>query len=191
MSKVHAKFLFFLLGIAVAVPLVVLLISLIGQFLAYFQQGANPASIFRGHELVIPKREEARWLPFEGYDGAEPSQVEQDEILAGYRDAWLALTRAHETGDTTDLLTYWAGDAYRQVLSAVNPKQPMQQKDTGHRLRLTFFSDDGSIVAFEDDNFTLQQTIGKDTLKLTASASVIMTLDNGFWRIRTLVLTLG
>lgn len=186
MSKVRAKFFIFLVALGIMIPLALLGVALTGQFVFFFQQGANPASIFHGNELILPEPAQARWLPLTGYGGSTPSQAQAEELLAAYWEAWTALERSHLTGDTSNLLTHWAGDAYQQALQAVDPADHVQMTHSSHQLRLTFFSDDGSVAAFDDLNFLVEYTTAGSTTSLNASASIVMTLDTGFWRIRSL-----
>lgn len=188
-DKNRLKFLLFLVGLGGMIPLALLGVRLIAQFITYFQQGADPASIFHGHALVIPAPEDARWLSFEDVTGVMPTQGQQEELLSAYWMAWQALSRAHQTGDITDLATYWAGAAYDQAQAAVNSAQRRAFIHTAHQLKLTFFSEDGSIAAFEDTGFTWEQTPNSGPVTLSASAAVVMTLDQGFWRIRQITLT--
>ncbi len=178
--KAQLKFGVFVAAVIVAIPAAALAVALLTQFVAAFQQGANPASIFHGHTLHLPAAAEARWL---SVDGAALSPAEQEEILAAYWAAWEAFARAQTTGDTSDLLTYWAGPAYQQALAGM--ASPRAITHHGHHLRLTFLSDDGSVVAFDDAPFSLTED---SSTALTASASVVMTLDQGFWRVRVMTL---
>ena len=187
-GKTRLKFMIFIVGIAGLIPVAAIGLSLISEFVVYFQQGADPASIFRGHTLTIPTSEQAQWVSYDVPGDNIPTQAERDEIIAAYWLAWQAIDRVHATGDTTDIPTYWAGTAYDQLLQSINPQQTRTQSHQSHNLEMTFFSDDGSVVAFEDHNFSILQTINTTSIDLQASASVIMTLDQGFWRVRSITL---
>lgn len=180
--KSRLKFAIFVGGLMMVIPLSLIGVSLLAQFITYFQQGADPASIFRGHALLITDAAEMHWLSVGDYTGETPTRSEQEEIVAAYWLAWEALIQAQRTGDTSDMATYWSGMAYDQALAGMN--QSMMQDHTGHRLKLVFFSDDGSVVSFRDVSFTIVQP----TIPLTVSAQVVMTLDQGFWRVRAITL---
>ncbi len=188
-DKARLKFGVFVIGVLVAVPLSVAAVSLLAQFITHFQQGADPASIFRGHTLTLPATDEARWDVFAADVARQPSRPEQEEIITAYWLAWEALIRAHQTGDTSDLTTYWSGAAYEQGEMAIDPERPFFQTHTGHVLQLTFFSEDASVAAFSDIEFMLTMEAGHTPIEVTASAQVVMTLDNGFWRVRSITLT--
>jgi hypothetical protein len=186
MNKIYLKFAFFVVGILGGVVAGALAVWAVSQFVLAFNQGADPASIFYGAVLIIPKDEQVLWLPDAISTGTKPSHSQRDEVIAAYWQAWLAVSRAQLTGDTSDLSTYWAGNAFKQI--SVDPKHHIQQTDIGHKLNLTFFSDDGTVVAFDDHDFSLKQQVQTVTLNITVSASVVMTLDNGYWRVRILTM---
>ncbi|QPC84959.1 hypothetical protein G4Y79_11490 [Phototrophicus methaneseepsis] len=193
LNKTQVKFGIFVVGMAVTAVLVVVGISLLSRFIAAFQQGADPASIFRGHTLAIPEREEAYWRSTRtsaaiGTNEILPKRSEYEEMISAYWLAWDALGRAHLTGDTSDMATYWAGAAYAQAMADISPEQSESLQTSGHVLRLTFFSEDGSVVAFEDEGFFITRVVHSSTFRLKTSASVVMTLDQGFWRIRQITL---
>jgi hypothetical protein len=173
---------------------VLLGVRLLSLFVVSFQQGADPASIFQGHKLTLPLPEQARWRSVEipPPPSRAPSQSQREEILAAYWYAWESLQRAYETGKTSDLLTAWSGKAYEQAVAAIQsmpPKARIKQVDRNHQLFLHFFSDDSTVAMLDDEAFIIEQTVNGQTIKITASAQVVMTLDNGYWRIRYLVMT--
>lgn len=186
MSKTRAKMLIFLVALPVAGAMALLGLRGVAEFMAAFQQGANPASIFRGAQLIIPAADEARWLPDAPDTIAAPSDAERDELIAAYWQAWRALERAYETGLADDLPTYWAGAAFTQIWLA--DAHELRQTDSGHKLQLTFFSDDGTIAGFDDVDFQLTQSVDGNAIVAQATASVVMTQDNGYWRVRQITI---
>lgn len=185
MSKPQLKFLIFVVAGAVLLPLSFIGFSLLTHFVTEFNRGAEPASIFHGHTLMIPAQEQANWLPEpETYTGFVPSQAEREEIIAAYWEAWEALARACLTNDNSALPTNWAGGAFRQVQSIVQCRKDTTLEHEGHQLQLNFFSDDGSVVAFTDQAFHLRYSVAGITDDLRVTAEITMTLDVGAWRIR-------
>lgn len=187
-GKARLKLMIFVGVTAAAIPLGVLVMIVLSQFVAYFQQGADPASIFRGHALIIPQPEEARWVIVDDAEGESLRRAEQEQILAAYWSAWAGLSRAHQTGDISDLPTYWAGAAYDQAIAGVLSDSTLRLAHGGHQLSLTFFSDDRSVVAFEDERFILDYHYEGYIISVQASASVVMTQDQGFWRVRQIAI---
>lgn len=183
----RVKFGVFLGGLAVAIPLTGLSLMLLMQSVASFRQGADPASIFKGNKLIVPSEDQAQWIDTTA-NGYQLTQGEQEELLAAYWDAWQAFNRAQSTGNTDDLATYWAGTAIGQIEQSIDPNRSLKQTDAGHQLSLQFLSDDRSVVLLQDNSFMLQHFLNGKTLTFTVSATVLMTIDNGFWRIRLLEL---
>lgn len=181
MSKNSAKFWIFVCSLLVLIPLALIGFGAFSSFIAAFNTGADPASIFRGHTLYLPTAEEAQWISTAA-EGTEPTRSELEELISAYWRAWDALGRASYTGDLQDLPTYWAGAALTQAREAVTDRTRLTY--AGHRLYLTFFSDDSSIAAIRDEGFSVNIESSTGAYTLTATAACILTLDNGFWRIR-------
>jgi len=179
MSKVRTKLLIFLLFSPVLLLLVLLIFWGVSQFLASFNKGADPASIFRGNLLIVPEVGEARWLSAAPPQGIAPSKAQQEELIAAYWQGWQALSRAHLTGQTTDLSTYWASPTLETIENTIDPAGGIEHRTHHHKLRLTFFSDDRSVATLHD-RFILEQ----NNLTLTVDADVTLTLDGSRWRIR-------
>lgn len=186
MSKSRLKLLIFLGGAAVLLPTALIVFSLLSQFVTQFQRGAVPASIFHGHSLTIPSPDQAEWIAdTANLNSFLPSRSEREEIIGTYYDAWEALARACLTGDASALATYWAGGAIQQAKAAIaGCAKNTVLVHKWHQLQLQFFSDDGTVVSFNDDSFDYSVTVAGVTDDLRASALITMTLDTGVWRIR-------
>lgn len=187
-TKARLKMVFFAMFVAVAAPVGLASITLLTSFIASFQQGADPASIFHSHSLAIPTAYEAQWLSLPQHIDMQPSQAEQEAIISAYWLAWEAIEQAYATRDTSDLKTYWAGSAYQSILTNMDSDERLSLGQTHHQLHLRFFSADGTVAAFQDEGFKILQTVSSLSFKLEASASVVMTLDQGFWRVRYITL---
>ncbi len=181
MSKNLVKFAIFSGGMLLLVPISLIGFTLMSSFIAAFNTGADPASIFRGHSLYAPDVEEAQWVSIQA-EGTAPTQVELEELISAYWLAWEALSQAHATGDLSDLPTYWAGEALDTARTAA--ESGVTVAHSGHRLRLVFFSDDSSVAIVRDLGFAYTVTDASGAYVLSANAEIVLTLDNGFWRIR-------
>lgn len=187
MTISRAKFLIFLALVATLIPIALIGFVLLTQFITSFQQGANPASIFNGNQMIIPQPEQAQWQSLDEVQGKIPTSAQQEELLSAVWDAWEIIRRAYQTTDTSDLPTRWAGDAIQFVRQSITQTAPITWSHEGHRLWLTFLSDDGSVAHIYDE-FRLTQTDNRQAVTVTARASMILTLDNGFWRVRLITL---
>lgn len=178
MSKQMVKFIIFIAALGVLAPVGWFGFRLMGDFIAAFNSGANPASIFHGNSLIVPDSRQARWLTVDP-EGKAPTQGQLEELIAAYYGAWEALARAHATGDPSDLPTYWAGAALDSARAATMGTNVAFEHER-HRLRLSFLSNDGSVARIHDERFIYRL----DGIDLTATSNAVLTLDNGFWRIR-------
>jgi len=119
MTKTRTKMLIALLFTPILVALLLGVFLALSQFLSYFQQGADPASIFRGHELIIPEEEQAIWLSTAPLRGISPSRSQQEELISAYWQGWITLSRAYETGLPDDLSTYWAAPILETLSNSI------------------------------------------------------------------------
>lgn len=188
MNKSQIKFGLFVVGLVMAMVMGFVGFRLLTKFVGAFNEGADPASIFKGHILVVPDPAQVVWVTTSPEQGRLPSQAQLEEIISAYWLAWESVGRAHLTDDLRDLKTYWAGSAYTQILSGIDPEVRTNFVTHNHKLYLNYFSDDGSVVVFDDESFFLRRTIKDHDLSLQASAQIVMTLDQGFWRIRRITI---
>lgn len=177
MTKTRTKIAIVLIFAPVLIAILLGIIFGLSQFLSSFQQGANPASIFRGHELIIPEENQVLWLSTAPITGISPSRSQQEELISAYWEAWQAVSRAYETGLTDDLSTYWASPILETLTASIIAGQDYQTSN--HQLSLLFFSDDRSVAQLQD-NFLLSV----NGINTTAEATLTLTLDTGRWRIR-------
>ncbi|MBX3082879.1 MAG: hypothetical protein KF716_14680 [Anaerolineae bacterium] len=194
-SKARLKLTIFLIALPVTFFGGLLGFRLLLAFITSFQQGADPASIFHGALLIVPSPDQVTWKSIEvSAPAKQPDRGQQEQISAAYWGAWRSLERALMTGNTSDLATYWAGAAYQQVNALVQTNaglprtQRRTQTDLGHQLYLKFYAEDDSVIQFEDRNFSITYTTAGKSRTVHASASIVMTLDNGYWRIRLISL---
>lgn len=186
-AKNQAKLVLFLLVALVSLPIAWFGLRAFASFITYFNQGADPASIFRGNVLRLPQNQQARWLDFHIIQGELPTSAQREELLAAYWGAWQAYERAIQTDNASDLATYWASAAYERTLVALGAGARQLSTDQ-HHLRLRFFSRDGSVAQIES-LFRLRYTDDQrvqHTLRL--NAILTLSLDKGFWRIHQLSL---
>lgn len=181
--KAKLKFGIFFAGLVIAAISGALALRALFHLIASFQEGADPESAFHGYTVQIPESEQAKWLSSDPQDGGKvPKAAEQEEILSSYWGAWQSLSAAYRTNETDELLTYWTGAAYHQILDTLIEGTDLTTDH--HQLSLLFFSDDSSVIHFEDRDFNLEWQNGDLQLSSRTTAVVTMTLDQGYWRIR-------
>jgi len=182
MSKNRIKFILFVAALLIGIPTSLIGFLMLNSFIAAFNSGADPASIFRGHRLILPTEDQAQWMSTD-VEGTQPNQNTLENLISAYWFAWEALARAYQTGDSADLPTYWAGAALDQV-QAADPSSSMSFVHNRHRLYLRFLSDDMTVAVVDDVGFQYHITQQGVEFVISANATLVLTLDNSFWRIR-------
>lgn len=193
----------FMIAVGVALTIVVGVLAtlmLMGRLLAYFNTGADRASIFQLVPTVpVDLSDRVTWLPDEPSvaAGRAIAPYTRDQIAGAYLLAWAQLGISYELGQPYGLKTYFSPptlDAMQSAItSTVAAGWQIRQSNLSHTLRLTFLSDDGSIAAFTDHNAHLvQQLLGAEgeltaVIESNSVYDVVMRLEDGNWRIRDLV----
>ncbi len=155
------------------------------RLLAYFQQGADPASALN----IVPNKPldwpvELAWLPDDENSGRELEPFTRAQIEAAYIRAWLQLTFSYQKGEPFGLGTYFTGAALGAVEAATESGLEMEQIATRHSLELHLYSADGSIVAFTDHAATVAQILPAGYSEEVGTYDVVMFLEEGQWKVR-------
>ena len=110
-------------------------------------------------------------------------------LEAAYVRAWAALGVFQATGSSTALVTMFSGPARLDAL-AVPAGAPIGTWSVAHRLQLEFYALDGATVALTDTGAHLARAIGTGAAESVVDSaetySVVMVLEDGYWRIRQL-----
>jgi hypothetical protein len=179
---------------------VLALIAGLGRLLAYFSTGADPAGIFQLVPTVpvdLPDR--VVWLDDlpSAAEGSVMAPYTRDQIAGAYLHAWTQLNISYELNKPYGLKTYFSAPALDAASSAITSTVAagwqIRQNNLHHALALAFFSDDGAVVAFTDQNaHVVQQILGDEgelveVIESTNRYDVVMRLEDGNWRIRDMV----
>lgn len=172
----------------------------VARLLAYFNSGADPATIFLTVPAVpIDLKERVTWLPDlpSAAEGRALETYQRERIASAYLYAWAQLGISYELKRPYGLKTYFAAPALDAatlaLTSTVAAGWQVHQSNLHHTLELAFYTDDGFLVAFTDRNAHLVQQVMNhdgslvDVRETTNVYDVVMRLDDGEWRIRDLV----
>ena len=166
-----------------------------GNLIAYFQQGADPASALN----IVPNVPvdfpvELVWLPDDADTGREMEPFTRLQIQSAYTRAWLQWNISYERQAPFGLKTYFVGPALDAVSDAVDHTADqdwrVRQVNTSHTLQLHMYSADGSIVSFTDRRALVTRVIETETGDVIfdgeteAVFDVVMLLEDGNWRVR-------
>jgi len=162
----------------------------------YLNSGADKASI-----LHIEGGLEATYVPEIIWQNTEnPGRPMEKqtllEIQEDYLKAWYVRNVAYATNDTYGISDYYT-DSLRSKLAGIlqinkEAKTKSYQTTLSHHPSLDFYSTDGTLVVFTDEQVEIYQELWQDEKlvakkKDTSSFKVMMLLEDGFWRIRHLV----
>jgi hypothetical protein len=151
--------------------------------------GADPAAAFTEVPTGVPALDGiVVWAPDAVLQEREVEPATRRAVEAAWTRAWQARQRA-SAGDSSLLDTWFSGPALDQALTLVSPSGPPVGIRLGrHRLRITFYSDDGSVIGLSADPVRIYRTItteaGLWVLGTDESYDVVLLLEDGNWRIR-------
>jgi len=115
-------------------------------------------------------------------------------LEAAYVRAWAALGVFQATGSSTAVVTMFSGPARLDAL-AIPAGAPIGTWSVAHRLQLEFYALDGATVGLTDIGAHLARAIGSGASESVVDSaetySVVMVLEDGYWRIRQLRLLPG
>ncbi len=194
MSKNRLKLLIWLMLTALALAAVVGSILLLGQVVTYFGTGADPRSALNLIPAAPPDLDERlAWRP----DAAAGRDIEpfvRQQVAGAYLRAWAQFNISHAVGQPYGLKSYFTGVALDGVSATIAQAAAagwrIEQADLAHDLELTFYAENGQVVAFTDHNLPLVQRLthadGREqVIETRATFDVVMTLKDGNWRVRT------
>lgn len=182
------------LPIAITIVALAALVSGIAQLEAAFTRGANPATALNLPPTAADDvHADLQWLPDSADTGRDMDATTRRDVGLAYARAWKELNQAYVAVDPLGLQNYWTKPALTIAEQAVNDAArqgvTITQANLAHRLKLRFYSDDGSIAAFSDTGAHIVQIIGDDALtrpiatETVASYDVLMVLHEGGWKI--------
>lgn len=193
-SKHRLKLLLWLILSLVFGGIVYAVVAGVAALAAYFQQGADPAQALN----IVPNKPpdlyvKLVWKPDDPDTGREMEPLTRRLIEGAYLRAWLQWNISHLRGQPYGLRTYFVGPTLDNVSETVrrvaNDGWHMTQVDTEHTLTLHFYSADGSIASFTDENINIVQILEDEAgiqrlHEMTATYDVVMFLEDGNWRVR-------
>lgn len=195
MSKSRLKIILWLILGVTAVALVLGTITSAARLIAYFQEGADPASALNIVPNVPPDLQVAlSWLPDDADTGRQMEPLTRTQIESAYLRAWFQWNISYLRGAPYGLETYFVGPALaaadEAVLAARQQGFSLVQTDLTHQLQLHFYAADGSIVSLTAHDVLVAQLIrdaaGAPIFSGVTQADydVVMMLEDGNWRVR-------
>jgi len=118
------------------------------------------------------------------------------EIERDYLKAWNIRNKAYATNDLSGVADYFTDSArvkLRTIIALNKVKRTtIHMRTTTHNPKINFYSEDGQMVVFTDQKVASSTDIYFEkkqlaTVKDTTNYQIMMLLEDGFWRIRHLV----
>lgn len=193
----HLKYYRIYFGI-VAIFILVLSIALLAQGWAYFNKGADRSTALNLQQLSNNNFvQEVSWLPSCSFHGRQPEDYNRNEIIQAYLGSWMQQEISYLTGDTNRLNDYYNKQLLPEIIHKIKALHAqhvlVQQVDLDHHIKMNFFSADGQIAGFSDEQvLILQRVYDKLSRKVivsnaeTKSYKVVMLLEDDRWKIKAM-----
>lgn len=175
---------------------IALIVSLFGQIWSYFKSGATFSELKAiDEELWKVYDPVTTWDSGGLAEGLPMDQFTREDVEQAYLRAWHALNLAGRASNLELLEDYFSGPSLEHLrhLPKSDDVYFTERVNLEHNIRLNLFSLDRQVVAFTDSAMQAVVRItngAKDELLLhnhsEESFEVIMTLDDGHWKVRHL-----
>lgn len=196
MNEVKQKRLSRVVAGGIVILTLALAFGLLGKAFAYFKTGADSDRVYLINTSILADHNpKVIWQPDEIVDGRVINKYMREELQKAYTQAWhvVNLSMTNKNGD--HLEDYFADQALEWIKQEVEGTDgyTLHQIDLNHNLQLHHFALDNQIAAFSDKQVKVIRKV-EDELGVVIfeeqqlfDYDVIMTLDDGRWRIRHLV----
>jgi len=177
------------------VLLMLLMILGFSNILIYFNSGAERESMlhseFQTQQTYVPQ---VIWTPLKN-NGRRVHKEALGKIEKDYIKSWYVKSIGLKNNSSYGVDDYYTDSSRVNFYQAIsyNKRQNIVIDGTtlSHKLTLNFYSEDGTLVVFTDDNVKHYQRVYKKNklqfiVRDTSSYKVMMLLEDGFWRVRHL-----
>ena len=175
-------------GIAVGWLVLSLCFYGLANVLSYFKSGAQEVSKYNlGVHQLSNHKPQTKWLQDDLDIKGDINPYVREDIEKSYIDAWGILNLSLREQKDLGLKENFSSMKVIQILENFNSSSKILRVDTEHNLKLHFISLDKQVVSFTDRNaITRSEIISENstvTLHDTSTYNVIMTLQDGKWKI--------
>lgn len=170
----------------------VILIASLAKLIGYFNTGADKKSMLNiTPEQLIKHQPKIEWLPDQIVDARVINDYLRKDIETAYSQAWHILNQAMRNSNTSHLQDYYADEILERIIYELTDSSDFikEQVDLQHTIQINHFALDNQLVAFRDSGVEVIKRIYKENDLISSHKSVfdfevVMTLDDGRWRIR-------
>ena len=185
---------------AIVVGVIAIVFAGLGKTLAYFKTGADNVEIHVINTNILKDHHpKVSWQDDEIVDGRIVNDYMRSDIEKAYVEAWYVANMSLANKDDSHLKDYFADKALEWIQDEVNDSSAftLHQTELNHNLQLNHFALDNQLAAFSDMGVkVLRKILGAEgeiiyEEEKVFDYKVVMTLDDGRWRIRHLVKEIG
>ncbi len=181
---------------------VILLLAIItggvGKVLVFLSKGGSRADLLNiPPELPSEYTPKVVWLDDDPDTGRPMESFNRNVIVKDYVRALYQRNLSLLTARSEGIKEYYTLDArpkiYAQINEVANMESSIERAEINHNLKLHFYSADGQLVSFTDRFVESRERVKTKEGQLLASKidyadfSIIMQLDDGYWRIKHMV----
>lgn len=173
----------------------IILIALLAKLIGYFNTGADKQSMLNiTPQQLLKHQPKIDWLPDQIVDGRIINDYLRQDIETAYTQAWHILNLAMRQGNTAHLGDYYTDEILERITQELSDSSDFvkEQVEVTHTIQINHFALDNQLVAFRDTDVELIKCVSRDGKLISSYNSkfdfdVVMTLEDGRWRIRHMV----
>ncbi len=169
-----------------------LIIFTFSRVLAYFKKATDlPNTYAIGLDLLSDHDPSINWLADDPDIKGEMNKYLRHEIQDAYSDAWGILNLSLKEKKDLGLSENFTEAQIPKITNAFSSPQIIERSDIQHNLKLHFVSLDKKIISLTDHNCIIETKMKSNSSEVitrdTSEYKVVMTLDDGKWRINKFI----
>ncbi len=194
MNKTSVSRILLSIGFLIAMSLLVFSFS---RMVAYFNIGTASKSQFYVTSDYFAKNEASLvWAKDDPNIVGPINKYIRKDLSEAYLAAWHSRNLSIRDQNSNSLPNHFSEDMAQRIVSHFQSSKEfnIEEKDMNHKLRLHTISLDKQVVSFSDENVKVIQNIMNEARDSVVSSTytvlnynVVMALDDGRWRIHSLV----
>ncbi len=179
-----------LLAVVLAFVAVLSLIFAVGQVLSLLNGRTEAEAAFTNSaELPDELLDAVSWTEDTPGLPREMDPLTREAVTISWLRAWEQLAIVSQTGETVGVEVYFSNDSRTAVLAGSPTWNDRTIDQLGHELTLTFFSEDGQVLAMDSSSLVQRgvDDLPEATVDLRENYEVVMLLEDGNWRVQHMV----
>lgn len=164
------------------------------RVIVHFKNVTDSPNLYAiGQDLLLDHKPTINWLADDPDIKGEMNKYLRKEIEEAYSDAWGILNLSLKEKKDLGLSENFTEAQLPKITSAFFSPHTIDRQDLNHDLQLNFVSLDKKIISLAASNCITETKIVHSASEIitqdTAAYKIVMTLDDGKWRINKLIRT--